>query len=293
MVRPVLRGLFVAAALVSSAAFADTYDFRVHQLGNPAASTRADANFRVFSRQFAAAMTSVTLSPPETLGHSGFFVGGEISVVDFGRGDIQLPTEGTFNGPMLIPYLHVRKGLPWSFEFGFRGGWVEKSRMGIATFELKWALNEGFAYLPDVGIRGNVSKLINSRDFDLTAGGLDVGIGKQFAIAGMVTITPYVGWNLIFVGASSGTVDFRPTRTLVEADGASDQFRDYFVFTSLQAAANTHNRFYGGFRFIGGVAQLGAEVSYSVIGRFRDTTSGEDRDVPAVLAINGTLGLDF
>ncbi len=61
----------------------------------------------------------------------------------------------------------------------------------------------------------------------------------------------------------------------------------------MQAAQNSHNRFYGGFRLIGGVVQLGAEVSYSVIGKFKDTKTQEDREVPSVLAGNFMLGFDF
>lgn len=301
MVSRAPRRLFAAvlsclAMAVSGSAWADTYDFKIYQLGNPQLggtgyTPRADANFRSFARQLGAAITSVNLSPPETLGHSGFDFSAELSVVDFQGGT--LPTEGEFKGPLLIPSLHVRKGLPYSFEIGARAAWIEKSRMGAGTLEFKWAINEGFTYLPDIGIRGNVTKLVNGRDFDITCGGLDLGIGKQFAIAGMITITPYVGWNLLFVGATTGSVDFRPSRTLAESDLPGEQYKDFYVFQSVQAAANTHNRFYGGFRFIGGVAMIGAEISYSVIGRYRDANTGMDIDVPAVLAINSTIGLDF
>src|SRR5205807_936694 len=95
---------------------------------------------------------------------------------------------------ILIPSVHIRKGLPFSFELGARVGWIEQSRMYVGMLELKWALNEGFTYLPDIAVGGRIAKLMNSRDFDLTTGGLDVSVGKQFAIAGMVTLTPYVGW---------------------------------------------------------------------------------------------------
>ncbi len=291
MLHAVVRlGVFV----VATSAFADTYDFRIAQLGNPGPDQKAamaagpNANFRSFVRQFAAAMTSVNLAPPETLGHSGFAVNAELSIVDFGKGT--LPTSGAFVGPLFIPSVHFRKGLPGSIEFGGRAAWIEKSRMGVGTLELKWAINEGFTYLPDIGVRGNISKLINGRDFDLTTGGFDIGIGKQFAIGGMITITPYVGWNLLFVGASAGNIDFNPGRTLAESD--ANPFTDVTIFANVQASANTHNRFYGGFRFIGGVVQIGAEISYSVIGRFKDDL-GNTIDVPSVLAGNMTLGLDF
>jgi hypothetical protein len=239
-------------------------------------------------------MTSVNLMPPETLGHSAFAISAELSVIDF-QGAVsttQMPTEKPMNSVVLLPSVHIRKGLPWSFEVGVRAGWLEKSRMGTGTLELKWALNEGFTYLPDIAVRGFVTKILNSRDFDVTAGGLDLGIGKQFAIGGMVTLTPYIGWNLTFVGASTGNVDFNPTRTLAEADAPNGQFTDYYVFDSVLAAANTNNRFYGGFRFIAGVVMLGFEVSYTVLGSFTDSKVGEVK-MPAVLGYNSTIGFDF
>ncbi|MGV3623984.1 MAG: hypothetical protein ACO1OB_24410 [Archangium sp.] len=304
------RRLWLLVGVLSSAtAFADAYDFRIYQLGNPACNApegspctgvgyRADANanFRSFTRRLAAAMTSVNLAPPETLGHSAFAIGVELSVVDFGTAidTINLPTTQPVQGAVLMPSVHIRKGLPWSFEVGVRAAWLEKSRMGAGTLELKWALNEGFTYLPDIGVRGYVTKLLNTRDFDVTAGGLDVGIGKQFAIAGMVTLTPYAGWNLSFVGATSGSVDFNPSRTLKDSDEIKDPTanQNFFVFDPVMAAQNSNNRFYGGFRFIAGVVQLGFEVSYTVLGSFDDTRVGRV-EIPAVLAYNSMIGFDF
>ncbi len=301
---------FVGAStlLLASTAAADPYDFQIADLGNPFLgghnySAAANANFRVFARQLGAAITSVNLAPPETLGHSGFAFNAELSVVDFGNQTVKLPVENRdFKGPLFIPSVHIRKGLPFSFEIGARGAWIEKSRMGAGTLELKWAINEGFTYFPDIAVRGNITKLLNSRNFDVTAGGVDLGIGKQFAIAGMVTLTPYIGWNLLFVGASTGNVDFKPNRTLAESDAPTNNpstgtpapgIRDVYVFESLPAMNNNHSRFYGGLRFIGGVAMICVEASYSVIGKFKDETTGLEVDVPSVLAFNATIGLDF
>jgi len=302
-------------ALASTSAFADAYDFRIYQLGNPeqpssnkptptGSTPTANAAFRAFSRRLAAAMTSINLAPPETLGHSAFAISAELSVVDLGgqAATNQIPTGTAINNaPLLLPSIHLRKGLPWSFELGVRAAWFEKSRMGLGTLELKWALNEGFTYLPDICVKGSITKILNSRDFDVTAGGLDLGIGKQFAISGMVTLTPYIGWNLIFVGASSGNVDFDPNRTLKKADEPNERFRDYYAFAPVLAANNTNNRFYGGLRFIAGVVMLGFEFSYTTLGSFTDSEIGTvdakclDRSVcmPPVLAYNGTIGFDF
>ena len=302
------RLLLLLGALTSSSAVADAYDFRIYQLGNPrenstGSTPQANAAFRAFSKRLAAAMSSVNLAPPETLGHSAFAISAELSVVDIGgqTAPNQIPTKMGINGPILLPSIHIRKGLPWSFELGVRAAWFEKSRMGLGTVELKWALNEGFTYLPDICVKASITKILNSRDFDVTAGGLDLGIGKQFAISGMVTLTPYIGWNLTFVGASSNNVDFNPNRSLAESDQPNAQFTDYYVYDSVLAANNTNNRFYGGVRFIAGVVMLGFEFSYTTLGSFTDsqigtvdaTCTGRAVCMPPVLAYNGTIGFDF
>lgn len=299
----------VIGVLGSATAFADAYDFKIYQLGNPncaadsAGTCRgvgytpsANANFRAFARRLAAVMTSVNLMPPETLGHSAFAISAELSVVSLqgARELTQMPSNRQMNDAVLLPSIHLRKGLPWSFEIGVRAAWFEQSRMGTGTLELKWALNEGFTYLPDIAVRGHITKILNSRDFDVTAGGFDLGIGKQFAIAGMVTLTPYVGWNLIFVGASSNNIDFNPQRTLAEADTAGNQYQNYYVFDSVLAAQNTNNRFYGGLRLIAGVVMLGYEFSYTALGTFNDAQVGTvSLTNQPVIANNFTLGFDF
>lgn len=303
--RPALlssRWLCLAALLSSAAASAGPNDFQLRQLGNPlpngaGANPAANANFRIFARELGAAINSTNLMPPETLGHSGFAVNAELSLVHLKTDEFIFPTQETFGGPLLLPSIHLRKGLPFSFEVGSRVGWLDKSRMGVVSVEGKWALNEGFAYLPDVGLRGHVSRLVNSRDFHLTTMGLDVGVGKQLAVGGMVTLTPYVGWNLVWVSAQSNTVDFRPDRTFSESVATPDApLRDTAVFDDVDFGPNGHNRFYGGLRFIGGVVQLGLEVSLSTLGKLRvptgpDTT--EEKTLPAVTAVNTTFGLDF
>ncbi|MDP3236332.1 MAG: hypothetical protein Q8S33_25385 [Myxococcales bacterium] len=282
----------LAAAPAAAQGFSN--DFQISKLGNPQPDgtgfdPRANGNFRVFARQLAAVMSSTNGMPPETLGHSGFAFSADFTY--YAVDTSSLPTLGSFRGATWFPSVHLRKGLPFSFEVGARASWFPESRMGMGGLELKWALNEGFAYLPDIAVRGFVNKIINTRDFDLTSGGLDLGIGKQFAIAGMVTLTPYAGWSLVFVGSSTGNIDFRPSRSVAEAD--TELFKDYYVFTSLQAIQNTHNRFYGGLRFIGGHAVINAEVSYSVFPSFRDSGANENRTIPGVLAVTGSLGLDF
>ncbi len=314
--------------LASGVASADINDLNTYKLGCPSGATCAgvlganaasqaalnDDNFRVFAREFAAGLTSANLEPPSSLGQSGFAFDADLSIVDFnpaakaggggtannstdcpsGQSCFIMPTQnGNFSGPLLIPSVHIRKGLPWSFEVGARVGWIENSGLFDGTIEAKWAVNEGFAYLPDIGIRGYATRLFNSRDFDLTAAGLDLGIGKRFPIGGMITLTPYAGWNLVWVAADSNIIDFQPSRTQQEAEASSTaQLNNTGVYSQLAAGPNEHNRFYGGVRFVGGVIQIIGELSYSVLGGFTDG-SGNKVSMPGLLAVNVSFGLNF
>ncbi len=293
------RLVALALSMGGAAAWASPYDFRLLQLGNPTVgganySPSANANFRVFTRELGAALTSVNLMPPSTLGYNGFTINSELSILNLHANQFIFPTEGALSGPLLVPSLHVRKGLPYSFELGARAGWIQKSNLAVATIELKWAINEGFANFPDVGLRGHLTRLFNARDFNLYATGLDVGIGKRFAIAGMMTLTPYVGWDLVWVGAFSNTVDFDPGRSYADSvTSPRAQLQDTAVYESVQAQSNSHSRFYGGFRFMAGAFQLGGELSYASLGQIHDAGTGTDKSLPSLLAINTTIGLDF
>lgn len=317
-------GLALVALWVSGSAVAEKNDFRVQQLGNPTdpditTALTANVNFAGFAREFAAALTSSNLMPPATLGHSGFNVAVELSTVnlagalDTGNSTafFLLPTDPNADdfykrGPLLLPSIHIRKGLPFSFEVGMKATLIDKSTMGSALGELRFGVNEGFAYLPDICARLYTMRLFNTKDFNLGATGLDIGVGKRFAIGGMVTLHPYVGWNPVWVRASSAQiVDFRQERTYAESvqDPYSQLTENAGQFDAVRPFDNGYeNRFYAGVRFIGGVLQLGAEVSYTGIGNVTKTRTTGDNPIketsvtgsfPAVTAFNTTIGLDF
>ncbi|MCP3101075.1 hypothetical protein LZ198_19555 [Myxococcus sp. K15C18031901] len=302
------RWLALAACVSGAAAYADDNDLQVSRFGNPRAqdaegnltNAAANANFQAFARVMGAAIGSVNLMPPETTGHSAWAVNAELSVVSL-PDSVAIPTEKPQQpSTVLIPSIHVRKGLPFSLELGGRVGWVEKSSQVVATGEVKWAVNEGFTWLPDVGVRGHVTKLFGARDLSLTVMGLDIGVGKQFPLGGMVTLTPYGGLDLSFVGATTSTLEFDPERGY---EGTTDDDSRAALQTAGQYAKvsfgdNMNQRIYGGVRFIGGVLQLGAELSLTRTGSVSVPTLNnpnvtEDRGLPAVFAFNTTLGFDF
>ncbi len=293
------RWLALAAWACGASAVASPNDLEIVRFGNPTGPARvasADADFQAFARIMGAAITSANLMPPETTGHSAWAINAELSVVSL-PGSVSIPTQGEQPSTVLIPSFHARKGLPFSLELGGRVGWVEKSSQVVATGELKWAANEGFTYLPDFGVRGHVTKLFGARDLGLTVMGLDFGVGKQFPLGGMVTLTPYGGLDLGFVGATSSRIDFNTNRTFDESTGndSREALTDTAVYRKVSFGSNINQRLYGGVRFIGGVLQLGAELSLTRTGSvsYEENGSTVDRGLPAVFAFNTTLGLDF
>jgi hypothetical protein len=295
-----MRSLALLSALVvlaPGAAHADRYDFRLYQLGAPATDPSANARFGAFVNELGMAICNWNLEPPETTGYSGFNFAFEypVSLINDkgtlnGKPYWPLQPGTTGSGALQMPGVHIRKGLPYSFEVGVKVNYIEQSNMVASTIEAKWALNEGFLYFPDLAVRGFGTQLIGSREFNLTVAGLDIGLGKQFAINGQMTLTPYVGWSSVWVAATSNVVDFNPGQTEKQqfsggTGGNASGTASQDVFQNVDLGSNRHNRFYGGVRFISYVVEFGLEASYGLV-----STEATDYTIATYSA---KIGLDF
>lgn len=298
-----LRRLSVGVLLlVGAVASADSNDLVLGQLGSPIPggmnySPAADGNFRAFAAELGSGLSSYTLTGTHTLGYNGFALEPELAVVSFGD-SVQFPTEKPFSSPLLLPSLHVRKGLPWSLELGGRMAWVDKSHMAAGTLEGRWAITEGFRALPEVTLRVYGTHLFGAENFRLWGAGTDLSVGKRFAVGGMITLAPYAGWNLGWTHATSQMIDFNPGRTEAEAEATpTAQLVDTAAYTSVAASNNFHNRFYLGGRFVGGAFTLGAELSYTTLGAIDApdpaVPGSTTRGLPSIVTFSTAIGFDF
>jgi hypothetical protein len=281
-----MRGITLCLATVlccalAAPARAGSRDFDLSKLKNPRTDPTANDNFRIFVNQLGAALSSFDLAPPGTLGHSAFGVAFEYAAARIDNSPGVWPTRAD-HAPnlLLLPSLHVRKGLPFSFEVGARLSFLQSTQMTAGSAEVKWALHEGFFNWPDLGVRGHVTHLIGARDLSLTTAGLDVGIGHRFALGGLFTLTPYAGWDLQWLSANTGIIDFRPDRSSSETPLGSTA--DTGVFDQAQMHQNHCNRFYLGLRWISSIVEISGEAS------FVRTYGGRQVIVGA-----GTIGLNF
>ena len=111
--------------------------------------------------------------------------------------------------------LKARKGLPFGFEITGDLGYIANTTMWVGGADIRWSLLEGFrtgalGILPDVAVGGGVRTLTGTSKFTLTTVGVDVQVSKPIAIADSATVTPYVGYQRLFVFGDSTIVDLTP-----------------------------------------------------------------------------------
>ena len=167
-------------------------------------------------------------------------------------------TEGWARPSMLTTgQIHFRKGLPQSFEVGTTITYLFLSQMFSAGAEVKWSLIEGFYYVPDLCVRGAVNRTFATRDIDLTTAGFDGALSKTFGLFGTPQLTPYAGYSMGVVWASSRVINATPGESRDYGPNTVGLPVDQFVFNQVITA---NHRIFGGLRFKAAVAVIGYEI---------------------------------
>jgi hypothetical protein len=174
--------------------------------------------FIKLSAELGIAIAPQFTSPSETLGSLGFEVGFSTAVTSIHQGEsywqwAKRGDEGVDRALALTSF-HVRKGLPASFELEGNFSWLANSEMYALGLAVKWALNEGFYFIPDVAIRGSVNLLVGARDLQVVTSGFDLSLSKKFPVGGTSTLTPYAGYNLLIINSNSHVLDPTPLDAL-------------------------------------------------------------------------------
>ncbi len=255
MRRPLLACLFVCSVLAPSTTFALPLDMRLGALGVPANDPAASERFRLLTSELALALTPRTLHTGETLGMSGFEVGVDVTFVNFNvrRDYWQGVTErerrggGTPNGTQTVTGFHFRKGLPFSFELDGHVNYLVSSSMFMVGGGLRYSFLEGYKWVPNISARAGVARLLAAEEIDMTNVTLDVALSKTFALAGIMTITPILGWGMIFVHANSTVLDATP---LDQSDNTSmASGGSLYQMPTFSLGRNFHQKLFAGLRF--------------------------------------------
>ncbi len=157
--------------------------------------------FRDLTADLGAALSYKAIRPAEPLGSLGFDIGFEVSSTSLESAALETATRGeTTSSRLLIPKLHVSKGLPLGFDVGAFYTSVPSSNIGLIGGELSYALLEGSVLSPAVSIRGTVSRLTGVNQLDLNTRGLELSVSKGFAF-----FTPYAGIGQVWINSETNT----------------------------------------------------------------------------------------
>jgi hypothetical protein len=309
-----VRRFAIAAALVfSSGARAAQNDLQLFRLGHPndiricsicdGTDTIVEPGDLGAQRRFARLVGTLGLAfaPPfqeqaRTTGQAGFELGISGAVAFPKLAANEWPTEGTLAtsaapDQLVLPTIGVRKGLGGGFELGVAASYLVNSQMVGLSAELRWAVLEGLATVPDLSLRAFGTRVIGTRELDLVVGGADVSISKSFGIASSIELQPYAQYGVVFVNAESSPVDFHPatenTRTPTDDDS---------VFHSISFFDNRYQHAVVGLRVVSGKFLAGVEggVAMGTNPIQRDAISGGvPEQFTRVWSAAGRLGITY
>ena len=255
--------LVMASLLTSSMALALPNDLTLSRLGefqlvenddcvNTCGYVEADElAFRALTRDLGQVFAPRLIAPSETLGQAGFAVKlmTSFSTIPNQEDYWQRGVEGSNPDPVLFTsHLQVRKGLPFSFEVAGNLSYLYASEMFAMGADLKWALNEGFDWFPDVAVRGSVNTVVGAPELNMINAGWDMSMSKSFGLAGVTRVTPYGGYQQLYSVASTRVLnaypqDPRPPQ--FSTTNSQVRFAPEFVFSQY---TNQINRFFVGTR---------------------------------------------
>jgi hypothetical protein len=264
----------LGVCLVPRSAAALPNDLQIYQLcsslpcaGNPASQDpNAQQRFRMLGDELGMALTATTMEPANTVGVDGFDFAFETSIVFINSaaligGQSYWVTTNTPPTALVIPAIHFRKGLPYSVEFEARLSTVGDSSMFAGTAGLRWAVLEGFRYVPDLSARFVMTRLFGQGDFDSTSGALDFTLGKEIGIAGLFTLSPYLGYAATGIDSSPRVIWANPNTT--EAQYQQAPISEQTLFSETTWNDNIYDRFYVGLQATIYVVSFNVEYDYA------------------------------
>lgn len=202
--------------------------------GNCLRTSTKDRAFRSFAGQLGEVMTIKGVAPADTPGVAGF-----VFQIDRSLNDFDVKTDGAENpwdlahktgkpeASMGTTQIHVRKGLPFSFEVGTVLTLLDDSDLLAVGVEGKWALHEDIFWpLPDLAIHGGVNTLLGSSDLVLTNLQVDALTSLPIGISSVVNLTPFGGYGVVLPFSASRLIDTTPDDAQPAVESADDDLRN-------------------------------------------------------------------
>lgn len=211
----------------------------------PSGNCRPDnAAFKRLVNQLGFALAPTAMHSARTTGYGGFNLALEASYTSISssadywkRGTQGAPDPSTNraaisneNVSSLIQQysLKLRKGFGFGLELTGVVGFVPKTSLINGGADVRMALLEGFrsgvlGILPDVAVGGGVRTITGTPELQLTTVGVDVQISKPLTIQDSSVLTPWIGYQYLWIFGDSGLVDLTPGTNALGACGYAGQ----------------------------------------------------------------------
>jgi len=144
------------------------------------------------------ALSYKAITPAEPLGVLGIDLGLEFSSTKLNSDAVKTAAGGSGATTLIVPKVHVHKGLPLSLDIGAFVSAVPSSNIKATGLELRYSFVEGNTVLPAIAARGTYSTLSGVDHLELKTSGLELTISKGFAM-----LTPYAGLGKVKVSGDS------------------------------------------------------------------------------------------
>jgi hypothetical protein len=189
-----------------------------------------NAAFKKLVNQWGFALAPNSMYPARTTGFGGFefTLQASYTSIDSGEDYWQFGTEGerdpntgaasvVGSPPSVIQLygLNIRKSFPFGFEALANVGFVPDSSIINGGADVRLSLLEGFrqgvgGYFPDVAAGAGIRTISGTDQMQLTTVALDARISKPFPIASSSVLTPWVGFQHVWIFGRSGLIDLTP-----------------------------------------------------------------------------------
>jgi hypothetical protein len=164
------------------------------------------------------------------------------------EGDATSAAEGTNRTPARVLFwqrLAIRKAFPAGLQLGTSMAHLYGTNYWALGLDVQWSLFEGFrkgplGFLPDLAVRGAVNTMLGEPEFNLTVPSVEIVLSKPIPIAGVGTLTPFVGGQLAWILGDSELVDLTPDVDALTGDDKNNNF----VFRQVRS---TRTRLHIGF----------------------------------------------
>jgi hypothetical protein len=260
--------------------------------------------YRNIARELGFGMAPFILAPPETLGYSGFYTGlaGQVTII---HNDEEYWKTGTEEmkpmSALFLSAVQARKGLPASFELGTTLGYMASTEQVVVGLDVKFSPFEGWrkkvgGAFPDMAVRGAVNQLIGEDELNLTMVGVDGMISWPITIMQQATLTPFGGYQHLFIITDSEVVDGTPARNFVTECGdpilndcGGGDVTDSNNMLDFPRITIQMSRIVFGFRFIYEYLAITAQYSIGLPIQQKD----KDLDAKAMHQISFGVGADY